>query len=120
MVTSVAFNFVIYCIIFANTITLALYRHDQSDAQTRVLLICDVAFIWIFALEMIAKIVGLGFTSYIKDKFNVFDTIIVIIGAVDFALNLAVEDAEQGSTDGVMSALRALRLLRVIKLARHW
>ena len=31
VVTSVTFNFLIYCFILANTITLALYRFDQSD-----------------------------------------------------------------------------------------
>ena len=44
----------------------------------------------------------------------------MIIGAVDFTLNLAIEEIQSGNTDGIMSALRALRLLRVIKLARHW
>jgi len=31
IVISVTFNFLIYCFILANTITLALFRYDQSD-----------------------------------------------------------------------------------------
>ena len=31
IVTSVSFNFLIYCFILTNTITLALFRFDQSD-----------------------------------------------------------------------------------------
>ena len=31
LVTSVTFNFLIYCFILANTITLALFRFDQSE-----------------------------------------------------------------------------------------
>ena len=31
LVISVTFNFLIYCIILANTITLALYRFDESE-----------------------------------------------------------------------------------------
>lgn len=62
--------------------------------------------------------IGLGVKNYIRDKFNIFDAIIVIISLTDFILTMTVEVSE--STDGIMSALRALRLLRVVKLARHW
>ena len=67
---------------------------------------------------MLAKMIGLGLRNYARDKFNIFDAIIVVIGLVDFVMTLTIEIDE--STDGIMSALRALRLLRVVKLARHW
>ena len=67
---------------------------------------------------MLAKLIGLGLKNYMRDKFNVFDAVIVIISLVDFCLTMTIEVNE--STDGIMSALRALRLLRVIKLARQW
>ena len=67
---------------------------------------------------MFAKLTGLGVKNYMRDKFNAFDAMIVIISLVDFVLTLTIEVNE--STAGIMSALRALRLLRVIKLARHW
>ena len=66
---------------------------------------------------MLAKLIGLGVENYIRDKYNIFDGCIVIIGIIDFTLNLSIGDLE---SDGIVSALRALRLLRVIKLARHW
>ena len=116
IVISVTFNFMIYCFILANTITLALYRFDQSEFETEILFYCDIFFVWIFTAEMIAKLIGLGVKYYVKDKFNIFDGIIVIISLVDFALTIS--DIEGAS--GILSALRALRLLRIIKLARHW
>ena len=67
---------------------------------------------------MLAKLIGLGVKNYMLDKFNIFDAIIVVISLTDFILTMTVEVDE--STDGIMSALRALRLLRVVKLARHW
>ena len=67
---------------------------------------------------MLAKLIGLGLKNYMRDKFNVFDAVIVIISLVDFCLTMTIEVNE--STDGIMSALRALRLLRVVKLARQW
>ena len=72
---------------------------------------------WVFFAEMIAKLIGMGLKNYIKDRFNIFDCVIVIIGLVDFALSLSIDIDSSG---GAMSALRALRLLRVVKLARHW
>ena len=82
------------------------------------MLFCDIFFVWVFTAEMIAKLIGLGVKNYVKDKFNIFDGIIVIISLVDFTLNFTVD--MEGGASGILSALRALRLLRIIKLARHW
>ena len=75
-------------------------------------------FVWIFTCEMFFKLIGFGVKNYVKDKFNVFDGIIVDISLVDFSLALSVDMI--GSSLEIMGALRALWLLRVIKLARHW
>jgi len=74
-------------------------------------------FVWVFTVELIMKLIGLGFKAYSSDKFNLFDAVIVVISLVDFTLSLAID---MDSAAGIMSAMRALRLLRVIKLARHW
>ena len=117
MVDSPWFNFTIYCIIFANTVTLALYRYDQSDEQAQFLLICDIVFSIAFILELLAKLIGLGFKNYLKDPFNVLDGIIVAISIIDLALILTLDNDQQAD---VLSAFRALRLLRMVKLARIW
>ena len=36
---------------------------------------------------MIIKLVGLGFKLYAKDKFNIFDGVIVIISSVEIVLS---------------------------------
>ena len=66
---------------------------------------------------MIIKLIGLGVKNYAHDRFNLFDCTIVIVSLVDFGLSLEIESENDG---GIMSAFRALRLLRVVKLARHW
>ena len=78
----------------------------------------NLIFVWVFASEMIAKMIGLGLKNYARDKFNIFDCIIVIVSLVDFALGFVL--GSENDQEGIMSALRALRLLRVVKLARHW
>lgn len=85
-----------------------------------MLLILNTVFVWVFTAEMFVKIIGLGINNYARDKFNLFDCLIVIVSLVDFALSLSIETETEGESDGIMSAFRALRLLRVVKLARHW
>jgi hypothetical protein len=71
---------------------------------------------YIFTFELLLKLLGLGFKKYVKDDYNNFDAIIVIISLVEKillatnAINLA----------GAFSVLRGFRLLRVFKLARSW
>ena len=47
-VTSVTFNFTVFLLILANTLTLALYRYDQSDEKTYWLGWCIEHFTWAF------------------------------------------------------------------------
>lgn len=63
-----------------------------------------------FTAECILKLVGLTFEDFTKDKFNIFDLVIVIASIVELMLS--------DTSGGVVSALRAFRLLRLIKLAR--
>ena len=116
IVTSVSFNFFIFLLIIGNTITLAAYTYDQSDLKTRTLEIFNEFFTWIFLLEMIMKIIGLGFGNYIKDRYNLFDAVIVIISLVDWAIS-RIPDLDAGSA---LNAFRALRLLRMLKLSKSW
>jgi hypothetical protein len=116
-VISVSFNFLIYCLIIGNTVTLALYRFDQSDTQTKILAYFEDVFVLAFTVEMMFKLCGLGFKNYLRDRFNIFDGIIVIISLVDFSISVS-QDGD--SENPIIDAFRALRLLRVIKLARQW
>ena len=67
---------------------------------------------------MIIKLIGLGIRDYARDKFNLFDCVIVVISTVEIVLKLANIDGL--SSGGAISAFRGIRLLRVFKLARSW
>lgn len=69
---------------------------------------------------MIIKLIGLGLKNYLLDRFNIFDAIIVILSLVDFSINVAGVIPEDDENSGIFSAFRAMRILRVIKLARKW
>ena len=103
IVTSVTFNFLIYCIIVSNTIALSLYRFDQSKQQEQFLHICDFVFVWIYTIEMIMKFLGLGIKNYFRDNFNIFDCFIVIVSLVDFTLMTAM--SHLNTSDDILGSL---------------
>lgn len=51
----------------------------QPDELTDVLEICNIVFTSMFTLEMILKLTAFGFFSYLRNPYNIFDGIIVII-----------------------------------------
>ncbi len=75
---------------------------------------------WCFIFEMFVKLIGLGLKGYMADRFNIFDFVIVLFSAVEMILQMAMTDAGNFSTGGAISAFRAVRLLRIFKLARNW
>lgn len=62
--------------------------------------------------------IGIGPYLYVKDPFNILDALIVLISLVDSILFATVLNKDDGSD--VVSAIMAVRLLRVIRLARIW
>jgi voltage-dependent calcium channel L type alpha-1D len=72
---------------------------------------------WVFFFEMVIKMIGLGIKAYAADSFNLFDCIVVVTSIVDLIISLV---GVEYNVNGAISALRAVRLLRVFKLARSW
>lgn len=72
---------------------------------------------YIFIVEMVIKVVGMGIKEYTSDSFNIFDGTIVFISIVEMIIERFFEGGLGG---GAFSSLRAVRLLRVFKLARSW
>ena len=73
------------CIIL-NTIVLGF---DGYPAKVEVSIFIEhinMFFILIFVIEMILKMIGIGFKMYFKDAANIFDFIVVVISMVDVVL----------------------------------
>ncbi|KAB1269462.1 Voltage-dependent T-type calcium channel subunit alpha-1I [Camelus dromedarius] len=80
----------------------------QPEELTNILEICNVVFTSMFALEMLLKLAAFGLFDYLRNPYNIFDSIIVIISIWEIV----------GQADGGLSVLRTFRLLRVLKLVR--
>lgn len=54
----------------------------QPDELTNALEISNIVFTSMFALEMLLKLMAFGIWGYIKNPYNIFDGIIVVIRSV--------------------------------------
>jgi len=72
--------------ILANSIQLCLDRYPISDYELNALDIMNTVFFSIFLFEMLLKLIALGPILYLKDKFNVFDCVIIVLSIVDISL----------------------------------
>jgi glucose-6-phosphate-specific signal transduction histidine kinase len=107
------FQMLITFIILFNTVTLAMDSYPVINKDM------DIAFTYfnyvftaIFVFEALIKIIGLGLRSFIRDRFNIFDLIVVIISIVELTFS-------KGGSGG-FSGLRAVRLFRIVRLARSF
>ncbi|KAM8841779.1 voltage-dependent T-type calcium channel subunit alpha-1H-like [Synchiropus picturatus] len=94
--------------ILINTLSMGIEYHEQPQELTDVLEISNMVFTSLFSLEMLLKLLALGLFGYIKNPYNGFDSIIVVISVWEIV----------GEAQGGLSVLRTFRLLRVLKLVR--
>ena len=92
-----------------NTLCLATDFYDQPEIVTAITGYANYIFMVLFTLEMIFKLVGLGFTKYTDDKFNVFDAFIVLMSFVD---------AFTAGTNPKLKVLKAFRTMRIFKIVK--
>ena len=89
---------------------LSLDRYPPPPASEQIVIdTLNYFFTAAFTMELVFKLIGLGFKNYISDSFNILDAIVVFFSLIELGL------ANGGN---VVSSLRALRLLRIMKLAR--
>jgi hypothetical protein len=108
------FEWVILLFITFSTVLLAIERplDDPKSHKNAILKVIDYVMTTIFAIEMLTKILAVGFafngkTSYIRNGWNILDFIIV-------------SSSVAGLLPGVekISFLKALRMLRILRPLR--
>ena len=107
-------------IIVANTVILALDRYPIRKTEFEIQENINFAFYVIFAFEMVVKIIGLGPRRYLRDRFNIFDCVIVLLSTVEVVIQSVSPSTDPDSGGGAISAFRGFRLLRIFKLAKSW
>ncbi|KAK8724872.1 hypothetical protein OTU49_010957 [Cherax quadricarinatus] len=109
------FDFFIMIVISLSSIALASEDPVREDSEwNEILNYFDYAFTGVFAIEMILKVIDLGVIfhpgSYLRDFWNIMDSVVVICAAVSFCFDM------MGSTTGQnLSTIKSLRVLRVLR-----
>ncbi len=100
--------------VIANSLVLSLDSYSNTPSTTRLLRNANKFFTIVFTVEMICKLFGLGIKNYLRDEYNIFDGLLVVLSIGDLTLKELVQK-EEGTS--VITAFRMLRLLRIFKLA---
>ena len=141
------FDRVVLFFILVNTIVLASEHHDRDqclpmqkaafasygcdDCQTtlQVQSLCqhpsfisnvkyaNYFFNFVFLVECLLKVLGMGFRSYISVTFNKLDFFIVVTSLVDM-VGEALAEPGTASSGSIFKLFRTFRLFRVLRVAR--
>ncbi len=120
---STFYKLIMVALIIFNTLVLSLDKYPVDLSLVKTMEQLNIFFTALFTLELLLKIVAVGFKMFFKGQwFNIFDTLIVIGSLVDIVISetLMSEMQKDNKTGSVVTALRGFRLLRVFKLAKTW
>ena len=107
-------HFITFCIL-ANTIILSIETHDQSKLMDDVIFVINAFFTFVFLIEILLKLCGLGPIKCLQDSINMFDFVVAFVGLFDFIAYYTMDRWRSGLT-----VVKSLRLLRVFRLAQKW
>jgi hypothetical protein len=93
------------CVVVINILLLAMVHAGMPDALGRTIQFGNYACTGLFAMEMVIKLVGLGFRGYCEDKMNLLDGSVVLASVAEIIVDAATQ--RPGTTS--LSSFRALR-----------
>jgi len=102
--------FILLCII-ANMIQMALAYDGAPDSYINTLETINVAFTYVFIVEALIKIIGLGPYSYFHNGWNRFDFFVVVLSILDLVLTYS-------PTSNLVILRKGPQLLKIIKVIR--
>ena len=91
--------------------------NEKSD-RNKMLNNIDFAFTAVFAMEMTLKVIDLGIVlhpgSYLRDIWNVMDSVVVICAVISIVFDI-YSDGEKSKVTQNLSTIKSLRVLRVLR-----
>ena len=116
--TNQLFSDLVMVLIIINTVVLALDSYPIDPVKDALFGKINTALTWLFFSEMVMKLIGLGVTTYARDRYNIFDSIVVVLTVAENIVDLSVPDSNF-SYRGAILGFRSVRILRIFKLARN-
>jgi len=84
--------------ILSNTVVLSLESYKNKPSTNKILISVNRFFSYLFAVEMIIKIKGLGIKTYVRDGYNLFDGLLVVISIVEINIVMLVGNKSGANT----------------------
>jgi hypothetical protein len=97
-------------LVMFNCVVLCLEHWQMPESLDKFCNTTNIILTWVYVVEILIKLFGLGWTEWNDDFFNKFD-LVIVVGAL-------VEGHTSGSA--VLSSLRAFRSFRLFRLFRSW
>lgn len=110
------FKYGMMLVIVANTIFLCLDKYPSTPEYDGFLKKANYVFVGLFCLELIIKLIAYTPVNYFARDMYRFDTLVVFCALMELLLVDAI--GINGSLS--LSAFRALRLLRIMRLSSDW
>ncbi len=122
IITSSLFYYVLILIVIANSVVLSLYGDVMIERQSELESLNDI-FTYLFLVEFLLKLIGLGITEYLTDNSNYIDMMVVISGLIDIELrNIYPQNKQSQSYYGnipVIKIIKIFQVLRILKILKN-
>ena len=105
-------------LVLANMVLMCMPYDSMPADDAAQLEMWSTVITWIFTVEMVVKVVGLGCTAYWADRWNVLDGSIVTLSIIEVIVVALL--AGDGMNISFLRVLRMLRVLRVLRLMKSW
>lgn len=134
--TGTSFDLCIAGLIIINTLVMACYTFNSpaegkyvevgtdeyysinDTEQTRMLNFANDVLMWMFFVEMVLKLVGIGPKSYWEDNWNKFDGIVVTVSVANFFVIQLLSSFNMPINPSIFRILRCARLARAFRLIK--
>jgi hypothetical protein len=119
LVSSSVADAITILLILGNTAILCLPYAGQTREYCERLEALSTMFALAFAVELLVRIVVLGWDQFIRDSWNCFDCTVVGVSLVEIVVSAVLSNTGSSAIAG-LRVLRLVRILRMARLVRFW
>ena len=115
IVSSHAFNVAVVILICLN-ICLLCITTDGDEALQQGLGYANIAFVGVFTVEAVVKIIGLGFRGYFIMRWNQYDFFLVVVALIGLVTETILRSNNLDFVKSIATFLRVFRIARAGRL----
>jgi hypothetical protein len=61
----------------------------MTEEQARIQEFINKIFYFVFVSEILIKLIGSGVLNYLRDRYNIFDSIVIIFSTIEIVLSIS-------------------------------